>query len=361
MIEHPRRPSGSDEVPELHLEREVAHARAARTDDRIALGAVLALVCLAVLALVAVNLTGSSAGTGDRRADDPDGARGTDLDEPSSPIEIGVLGPRDGLDSLRLPVSVEPSGELVDGQTVTVRGSEFPPDRELGVVMCSGAVDLGGGAAQCQLSPFTPVTSRGDGTFEVEFDVRRIIWVGGHEIDCAAPTPDGLEATCIVAVGAISDYDQSGIAPVHFDGSVPPPPRPQTVVSAREGLFDGQVVTIEVVDLDADFQGWWWPNLCTSAPELYPSHPDAEFHDDTWCEVPTLPDGSYPMMDAPHDGRIDVRVHRLLNLGAGTDPIDCAEWPGRCWVQVWAGPRPIDPVPLEFDPTHAPTTREQQP
>jgi hypothetical protein len=354
-----RRPSSDGyDVPELHLEREPDHLAARRRDDRIALGATLALALVAVMALVAVNLAGSTPGVDDQAAEE----RGVELDAdpPAPPPAIGALAPHDGLDSLRHPLRVHPSVDLLDGQAVTVSGSEFPPDRDLGVVMCSGAVDLGGGAAQCQLAPFTPVRSRDDGTFEVEHVMRRIIWVGGHEIDCASPIPDGLEATCVVAVGAISDYDESGIAPVRFDDSVPAPPAPSLRVSPTAGLVDGQVVTVELLDLDISAEHWWWPDLCVSAPELFAPHPDAEHHGDTWCESLADEQGGYELIGSPSGTSVDVTVHRLLAVGTGAEPLDCAAWPGRCWIQVWAGHRPIDPVPLTFDP-EAPTTERDDP
>jgi hypothetical protein len=271
--------------------------------------------------------------------------------EPTAPVEIGPAGPRDGLDSLRLPVSVEPDVDLVDGQVVTVSGSQFPPFTSLGVVMCSGVVEMGGGAAQCQLSPFTQVESDSEGAFTVEYTVRRLIVIGGEVVDCGGPTPEHLDATCVVAVGAISDYDQSGIAPVAFDGSVAPPPLPTLQVSPSEGLVDGDLVTVSVSGATSEWG--WWPQLCTNVDT-------SEWYDTP--EGETAPDGAYNEMwceelggqwfdQAPPAGPIELPVQRWFGAMSGSLYVDCGEAPGRCWIQVQTGPLPLEPVPISFDPS----------
>jgi hypothetical protein len=346
------RHSASDGVPELGLDDAFEHHLEAETSraDRQALGAILAVGVLLFGALAVANLTRTDPGPSDEAAIEVDDERqeedeGDEGDEDAPRVELRVLGPRDGLDSKGHPVAVTPDSGLVEGQVVTVTGSGFPPNTDLGVVMCSGAVEMGGGSAQCQLAPFTPVQSDATGTFTVEFPVRRIVTVGGQEIDCADHPPEGIASTCVIAVGAISDYDESGVIQVWFDASVPPPPAPEINVSPTDGLIDGQVVTVSLDGVEPD--AYWWPSLCTSSSELF----EAEGYgsappDDLWCEH--LPDPRYEF-DAVGSTSVDVEVHRVLNRH-GMLAIDCAEAPGRCWIQVWAGPRQVDTVTLTFDP-----------
>ncbi|MGY6502685.1 MAG: neocarzinostatin apoprotein domain-containing protein [Acidimicrobiales bacterium] len=285
---------------------------------------------LAVVALVAVVAAPAVLGG----SDDTEGDDAA-VEEEAAP----VLAPHDGLDSLGLPVVVTPADGLVHDQVVTVSGEGFPAHRQLGVVMCSRAVELGGGAAQCMLSPFTPVESDAEGRFSVEFTVRRILVIGGHEVDCAAPPPDGLPATCAIAVGAISDYDQSGTAPVSFDASVDPPPRPSFAVAPTEGLVDGDIITVTARDLGADMG--WHTMVCARFDEA-----PADWHltDDVICDYSV-----WPVTVDEAGQHQDLVASRWFGHSLGIEPIDCGEAPGRCWVQVEGGFHVHDPVPLTFD------------
>lgn len=288
---------------------------------------------VSVVALVAVAAVTIGAGMQDGRPDATDDV-----------TRIDPLAPDDGLDSLRLPVSVDPAEGLVDGQIVTVSGEGFPADRQLGVVMCSGVVDLGGGVAQCQISPSTPVVSDADGRFSVEHPVRRIVYIGGHEIDCAEPPPPGLPATCVVAVGAIDDYDQSGIAPVVFDPGVAPPPQPSVEVSGTDHLLDGEVVTITIVD--GTVEDLRELLVCTTDSGMvaqgYPEPGEV-------CTMPwDLDPAAFEASTDAAPSQLSFVARRWFDPHAA-DPIDCGEAPGRCWLQVAAGHGPAARVPLSFD------------
>lgn len=293
-------------------------------------------VCALVAIVAAPAVFGGGSSDGPDGADDRTDVEGADaLESEAGP----VLAPHDGLDSLGFPVSASPASGLVHDQVVTVSGEGFPANRALGVVMCSGAVELGGGAAQCMLSPYTPVSSDQAGAFEVELTVRRILYLGGEEIDCAAPPPEGAEFTCAIAVGAIDDYDQSGTVGITFDDSVPPPPRPSFEVSPTEGLVDGDVVTVTASDVSGDL--WWHTMVCTRLDEA-----PADWHLDDGV----LCDYTYDPVAAGEDGhRQEIVVTRWFGHTMGLDPIDCGEDPGRCWIQIEAGMHRPEPVPLSFD------------
>lgn len=212
-----------------------------------------------VVALIGATVA-LSGGTGDGTA--PTDGLSFDLDGDTTDAAFG--GPRDGLDSRRLPVTVTPTDALVDGQTVTVSGVGFPPLRALGVVMCSPlGPSAEGGVANCQISPYTAVTSDSEGSFTVEHVVRRWITLGNGVHDCAGPPPEGAEATCVVAVGAIDDYDQSGIAAVAFDPDAPGRPPLSVVVEPLHPLVEGDELTV-TIDNAEPFSSWWI-DICASA------------------------------------------------------------------------------------------------
>lgn len=216
------------------------------------LATAVAAALLLVVTVVAAN--GGDPSDGEIAADD-DGSSEETFEE----VGDAVGGPRDGLDSLRLPVEVTPAEGLADGQVVTVRGWQFPPNRSLGVVMCVGYEDREpAGSANCQLTPYTSVTSDAEGSFSVEHAVDRVFTTsGGEQVDCAEATE---EWTCLVAVGALDDYDQSGIAPVSFDPSIPAIPDPFATIDPAPPYVDGQVVTVTVGNVAPGSQ--WWASQC---------------------------------------------------------------------------------------------------
>lgn len=215
------------------------------------------LLAVAVLAGAAVLTVGRERGA----TSDPDGSR---------TIEQGYAAPWDGKASLRLPVTVAPNRDLVDGQEVTVSGSGFPPGADLGVIMCTSEAAFAGiqacdiNTALSSLKGF-PVTADAQGNVSTPYRVSTrisvpagnpltsaavtpptsIIQDGGSitigataapsaTIDCTtgdidpdvwpavippSPTADPGGFTCIVAVGMVSDYDKSGGAAVAFEGA----------------------------------------------------------------------------------------------------------------------------------------------
>jgi hypothetical protein len=209
------------------------------------------LITLLVVPLVAA-LVVVVANQGDSQPDGEAATSTTLADEEGegeSVVELSPQAPWNGADSLLLPVNVEPATGLVDGQTVTVTGAFFPPNSSFGVVMCTTqAVEYG--VSACDIGNFTSGTTAADGTFTATFPVRRYFSVAGQMVDCLAgniepadwmaarnagepplSVTDPTRFSCIVAVGLISDYDQSGGFPISFEGAVtgPDAPAPATV------------------------------------------------------------------------------------------------------------------------------------
>jgi hypothetical protein len=210
----------------------------------------ITLVLLPLVAALVVVVANQGDGSPDEDASPPTTVDDDAVDDDASAVvELVPQAPWDGADSLLLPVNVEPSTGLVDGQTVTVTGAFFPPGRSFGVVMCTTqAVEYG--VSACDIGRFAQGTTSTDGTFTASFTVERYFWVAGQQVDCMAgnidpadwmaarnagepplSVTDPTRFSCIVAVGLLDDYDQSGGFPISFDGAVtgPDAPAPDTV------------------------------------------------------------------------------------------------------------------------------------
>lgn len=163
-------------------------------------------------------------------------------------IDVEVTVPEPGVAVGRHPVRVVPSAGLVEGEEVTVSGRRFPADVNLGVTMCLPAAVEGEGVGACDITAAQIDIGSGDeGRFEVTYTVRRLISMGDgvESIDCAT-----VEGGCIIAVGAIDDYEESGGMTVSFDPAVAPPALLAVSVSPDEGLVDGDEVQVEVTELE---------------------------------------------------------------------------------------------------------------
>lgn len=216
----------------------------------------LAAVVAAAIALFAGALVLQPEDEGDVDvAIDEDGLedRAVEDDRPApdfenAPTPIGLGAPDDGKDSVRLPIVAEPATGLVDGQTVLVSGMGFPPDSSVGVVMCTkeAGQDHGGrGVEACNINHYASGTSDAQGVASVEFEVRRIVQLDGEDVDCASES-----GRCIIGMGLISDYDQSGGVAVDFDPSVPLPEKPTVELTKTENLVDGETVRVAVTGLE---------------------------------------------------------------------------------------------------------------
>lgn len=161
---------------------------------------------------------------------------------PDPGVSLALGAANDGVESVGLPITVSPATALLDGQEVTVTGSGFPPGESVGVVMCTreAARDYGAqGVAACNLGGYASATSDAAGVASATFVVRRVVTLNGVEVDCAES-----EGRCLIGMGLISDYDQSGGALVNFDPTVALPPRATFSADPVDNLRDGDPVTV---------------------------------------------------------------------------------------------------------------------
>ena len=111
-------------------------------------GRLLAAAAVAVLFIGTVAVLGDGPGGDDRSR--------LELDEdgnklpPPQPGVLTPLGPRDGRDSIQLPVEVEPNVDLRDGDKVTVTGPGFVPGERVGIVQCASEAGEGNGGTREQ-------------------------------------------------------------------------------------------------------------------------------------------------------------------------------------------------------------------
>jgi hypothetical protein len=110
---------------------------------------------------------------------------------------------------------VTPHTNLVDFQTVTVTGSGFPANTQLGLAQCTnGATDP---TTDCDLSFLQFVTTDNNGNYSTPFTVERLINTSAGQIDCA-PSNCAMFSSDL-NLGSLTT------APLEFDPNVPPQPR----------------------------------------------------------------------------------------------------------------------------------------
>jgi hypothetical protein len=285
----------------------------------IAAGIVAVLACAAAITFVV-------------RAGDDEQVR-VDTDEHPSIVPAAPGTPRtpearqnpdDGLNSVGLPITVDPPDGLADGQEVTVTGTGFVPAEQVGLVMCVRQPEgVNAGQGGCDLTLVSYAVAGADGTVTATFTVRRVITteVNGT-VDCAeAPN------RCSIGMGAIENYDRSGGTTVSFDPSIPPLPAPTFAVEPSTGVVHGQVVHVSGDGFFSDV----YLGQCTA--------------DGMWCAGI----GTVPELDGHVES--DVTVWRYLP-GPSWMPVDCAASPGACVLTaspMTNGSADPNTVPLTFD------------
>ena len=129
------------------------------------------------------------------------------------------LGPGEGTDSQRLPVSVTPQTGLADGSTVRVTSPAFGADAVVGVAVCLRSADTQRrGVEACDENQGARYATDADGRLDATYPVPRVITVGGKPYDCARSPK-----RCIVVAADANDYDRSGGRTISFAPDLPSP------------------------------------------------------------------------------------------------------------------------------------------
>jgi Neocarzinostatin family len=127
-------------------------------------------------------------------------------------------------------ISVTPSTDLVDDEVVTVSGTGYEPDTQVGLAVCEAdPLSL----ADCDLDNIRVPRTDGGGAFETTFPVRRHIDTDDGITDCA-----GAPGACVLGNGPPELGPDFAAVPLSFDPDVPgiPPLRMTAVVSDRAAI-----------------------------------------------------------------------------------------------------------------------------
>lgn len=256
-----------------------------------------------------------------------------------TPVVLRLLGPRDGKNSIGLPVTVEPAVGLTDGATVTLTGHGFVPNEAVVVVQCAieaGRPAKGGEAAGvdgCDTTRVQSTNATSDGLATVTFTVGQSITTPATgPIDCGSES-----GRCIVAMAASSDYDRSGAGGITFGpGPGPEVAGPTLTVDPAFDLTDAQVVHVTSTGL---------PPSTAVELDVCAVDPGA-----CWSTGPRDDPTTALVTDATGALAVDVPVWRFL---PGPEPdtyIDCAL--SACNLVLSTGTAEADPNParLLFNP-----------
>jgi len=290
-------------------------------------GRFVAAAAVVALLVGSVAILGDGPGGDDRSRLEVD-EDGNKLPAPE-PGTLTPLGPHDGRDSIQLPVTVEPNAGLASGDVVTATGTGFAPGERVGIVMCAN--EAGGddpeqraGIDACSVNPVTYADADADGKASGTFTVTRVLTTGATgTVDCAAEAD-----RCIIAMGALNDYDRSGGLGLTFAGGGEPIDVPTISVSPSEGLSDGDTVHLE----GEGFQpGPLMLSQCSIDPSgCWSLGAPFQLSADEVSELGLMDQygGAYEgvglLADASGHVRADVQVWRFLPTVEPTSYIDCA-------------------------------------
>ena len=236
--------------------------------------------------------------------------------------------------------NVAPRTGLVDLQRVTVAGRGFSPNVQIATVECRpGAV----GQSDCDLGTLVYGNSDSKGSFSFQRYVRRLITVGGKQIDCAG------KAGCILGAANIGNLKQTGGKTIFFNPKIPPKVQ-KVAVSPNTGLVDHQLVTVSGsgfvpstnVSLQECLAAGSSPGICDYATQRL---------------VKTNGKGGFTAQNF-------VLERRQVTYGPkGQKRLDCAESPKRCVVVARPGTFYSANPPmasLTFDPHTPPVNATAQ-
>lgn len=218
-------------------------------------------------------------------------------------------------------LAVDPSTDLVDGQTVQFTGSGFQVDEVVSVFQC-GPTTVDGGT-ECRSSLGSTLLVDGSGSVAGPVRLRTML---GSWSDDPAEAVDCRLVTCTLTVGSDGEW---WTLPLSFDPGAPLLPPPSVSVDPTTDLVDGQVVDVTLTNFDPD--GWGLIELCRVGSDS--------------CDPAT---STYVEIEL-----VDPTVAQLQVYGTFatyTDWVDCRVAPG-CEIRVTDGMSySIDSVPVSFGP-----------
>ena len=191
------------------------------------------------LGIVAVLGAGALAVALSNTNDDGEGDGSPSRDDQEA-VAVDASGPYDGLESVGLPVVVNPSTGLTDGQLVEITASGFTSNLQVAIVQCWVGTGATTGVGDCDAGNYQLDSSDDQGNVVSTFPVRRFISTGLGERDCATVS----DGECILAVANITNYDESGGTATYFDPTAAGESAATLNVRPAAGLVDGDTITV---------------------------------------------------------------------------------------------------------------------
>lgn len=208
-------------------------------------------------------------------------------------------------------VTVSPNTGLADLQVVTMTGAGFSANASIATLQCRPGAT---GPEGCDLATLTYLSADGSGAFTTKRAVRRLVGIGGANVNCATPN------SCVLAAANISNYAESNGVTLAFDPSKPFV-KPNVAVTPGTGLADHQLVTVK---------GTGFAPLGTVTV--------------TQCQTQTAaqPPPGPGVVPFPY-GSCDSNVYRSITLGT-TQEFTTANFPVQRLITVYTptGPHQID-------------------
>lgn len=255
-------------------------------------------------------------------------------------VVAGVTAPAAGQEVDRAPtLTVTPSTDLVDGQTVTVEGDGWWPDSRPLLEEC----EVGTGRCALQNVRVDPDES---GHFVVQRVARASFTSDypGGEVDC-------LATTCAFHIDFIVVVD----AALSFDPEAPRLPPPTISITPSDGLVDGQAFTVHGEHFSPG-DAVYYAACAPGATYIY----DDECHPldnganlaQAWNGSPgSTPPEYYAMRHVGADGAFSDRLWAYAKLYTGPPRRDCRRVPCELVASLWGVV--VARTPMAFDPTAA--------
>jgi LPXTG-motif cell wall-anchored protein len=133
-------------------------------------------------------------------------------------------------------ITVEPDTDLVDGETVSVTGGGFPPDRGVSFYVCA----TGPSGESCEFTPNFAFVDESGAFTATDVRVWATIRTETGQIDCRAVA----EGCTLVASAGSPSSPRAGRAALHFDPEAPLLPGPAITVEPSSGLPDDTTSTV---------------------------------------------------------------------------------------------------------------------
>lgn len=204
-------------------------------------------------------------------------------------------------------VTVDPTTDLVDRQSVHVSGSGFSPGLPLSVAECAVSPDPGYPPNPCRYLRTVTADDRGEIAHDIA--VRRMVGSMSHDpVDCAQEP-----GRCVLRVGP--DYvpeDQALIA-LTFDPDAPFV-RPAVTLDPEIGVSDGQVVSVHGTG--------YTPGAAVGIAQCA-----ADAQSTSGCDLSRI---GYATAGA--SGSFDATFAVSTSITVGGDTVECDAEPGACVV-----------------------------